>query len=116
MVIYDWQGASYSVSASKLDEVVAKVLAYPASNELWVHVRQDQADVYVGRPSKWGNPYKLGRDGDIAQVLEKYVRYVLGRQDLMRSLHELKGKRLGCWCKGKHDCHARVLVGLATRA
>jgi hypothetical protein len=44
------------------------------------------------------------------------VRYVLGRQDLMRSLHELKGKRLGCWCKGKHDCHARVLVGLATRA
>ncbi|MHB8407807.1 MAG: DUF4326 domain-containing protein [Acidiferrobacterales bacterium] len=29
-------------------------------------------DVYVGRPSKWGNPFVVGRDGSRSEVIQKY--------------------------------------------
>jgi len=67
--------------------------------------------VYIGRPSKWGNPYKVGRDGDIDMVLRKYYQHVLSRPDLLAALPELKGKVLGCYCKPK-QCHGDVLVWL----
>lgn len=30
--------------------------------------------VYIGRGSKWGNPFRLGRDGDRATVIAKHGR------------------------------------------
>lgn len=30
--------------------------------------------VYIGRGSKWGNPFRIGRDGDRAAVIAKYER------------------------------------------
>jgi len=85
-----------------------------------VHCKKEPYDIYIGRPSKWGNPFKIGRDGNRSVVIEKYREYVLSRPDLMSSLHELKGKRLGCWCvdkpidhirKSKH-CHGEILLEL----
>ena len=67
--------------------------------------------VYIGRPSKWGNPFKVGRDGDYGECKEKYREYVKGRDDLLNALSELKGCALGCWCKPK-PCHGDVLVEL----
>lgn len=32
--------------------------------------------VLVARPSKWGNPYKMGIDGDRVEVIKKYRRYI----------------------------------------
>lgn len=71
--------------------------------------------VYIGRPSKWGNPFSH-RDGTIAkykvssrkEALEKYEKYLLDNRALMDSLHELKGKTLVCWCKPK-ACHGDIL-------
>jgi len=68
--------------------------------------------VYVGRPSKWGNPYITGRDGGIKEVLMKYEQYV---RDLLRAacptfLDDLKGKDLACWCPLDKPCHADVLL------
>jgi hypothetical protein len=77
-----------------------------------VHCKRESYDVYIGRPSKWGNPFKSGRDGTLEEVIEKYREYVLGNAFLMGSLPELKGKTLGCWCKPKR-CHGDVLVELA---
>ena len=65
--------------------------------------------VYVGRPSKWGNPYRVGHDGDRATVIAKYRRYLVQRPDLIAALPELTGKQLGCWCKPA-PCHADVLI------
>lgn len=74
-----------------------------------VHCKKEPFDVYIGRPSKWGNPFQIGKDGNREEVIEKYKQYLLSRPDLISSLHELKGKTLGCWCKPK-PCHGDVLV------
>lgn len=77
-----------------------------------VHCKQEQYDVYIGRPSKWGNPFTIGRDGTREEVIEKYRNYVLNeRTDLLYCLYELKGKVLGCWCTPE-ACHGDVLVEL----
>lgn len=76
-----------------------------------VHCKRDAFDVYIGRPSKWGNPFVIGRDGNRDAVIEKYRKWVLSQPDLLRDLPELRGKVLGCWCKPK-ACHGDVLVEL----
>lgn len=77
--------------------------------------------VYVGRPTKWGNPYEIGRDGTRREVVEKYRVWLLNGQHegappkvklAYQSLKELKGKHLVCWC-APQACHADVLLELA---
>ena len=70
--------------------------------------------VYVGRPSKWGNPYVIGKDGTRKEVVNKYKLYFYARHDLVLSLHELRNKDLACWCS-RELCHADFLVELANR-
>ena len=70
--------------------------------------------VYVGRPTKWGNPFVLGRDGDRRRCVELYRERL--RPDLVASLDELRSKDLACWCPLDEPCHADVLLELANRA
>lgn len=77
-----------------------------------VHCKRDKYDVYIGRPSIWGNPFEIGKDGTRQQVIDKYEEYVLNNPTLMARLPELKGKRLGCWC-APAPCHGDVLADLA---
>ena len=65
--------------------------------------------VYVGRPTKWGNPFVIGRDGTRKEVIEKY-RGWLAESGL--DPKELEGKDLVCWC-APMACHADVLLELA---
>jgi hypothetical protein len=76
-----------------------------------VHCRRDLYDVYIGRPSKWGNPFVIGRDGTRSEVIDKYRDYIKSKPELMASLPELNGKTLGCWCKPQ-ACHGDVLAEL----
>jgi hypothetical protein len=69
-------------------------------------------DVYVGRPSKWGNPFVMGKDGNREQVIQMYKDYILKRADLLDALHELRGKRIACNCKPE-NCHGDILAELA---
>jgi hypothetical protein len=80
-------------------------------SKLVVHCKYDDYDMYIGRPSKWGNPYEIGKDGTRKEVIEKYRSYILNNQELMDALPELKGKILGCWCAPKL-CHGEVLIDL----
>jgi hypothetical protein len=73
--------------------------------------RNQPHDVYIGRPTKWGNPFEIGRDGSRSQVIDKYEAWIRTQPELLGALHELKGKTLGCWCK-PHACHGDVLVKL----
>lgn len=77
-----------------------------------VNCRTSDYDVYVGRPTIWGNPFIIGKDGTREQVIELYRKHVLSSEDLMKQIPMLFGKRLGCWCAPKR-CHADVLAELA---
>lgn len=70
--------------------------------------------VYIGRPSKWGNPYVIGRDGDRATVIAKYENYLLNSPELLGQLDELRGKDLVCWCAPK-PCHGDILVKISNK-
>lgn len=74
-----------------------------------VHCKIEPYDIYIGRPSKWCNPFRIGQDGNRSEVLQKFRAYLMGRPDLLDSIEELRGKTLGCWCKPK-DCHGDILV------
>jgi hypothetical protein len=69
-------------------------------------------DVYIGRPSKWGNPFVIGKDGTREEVIEKYEEYLRNNLDLLAALPELKGKVLACWC-APAACHGDILLRLA---
>lgn len=77
-----------------------------------VHVRKAHYDVYIGRPSQWGNPFAIGRDGDRATVIIKYGRWLESNPELMAQVKTLKDKTLGCWCKPQ-ACHGDILARLA---
>ena len=70
--------------------------------------------VYVGRPSKWGNPFVIGRHGDRDEVIRLYRERLVGSPAMMRAVRELAGRDLVCWCSPE-ACHADVLVEFANR-
>lgn len=86
------------------------------SHPLVVHCKKDKFDVYVGRPTKWGNHLKIGTDGTREEVVEGYRQYLLttkyGRLLAAQAKQELKGKVLACWC-APEACHADVLAEIA---
>lgn len=70
-------------------------------------------DVYVGRGTKFGNPYKIGQDGTRSQVVRMYADYLESHPDLVEAAkRELKGKILGCHCAPR-SCHAEILARIA---
>ena len=70
--------------------------------------------VVVARPSKWGNPFSLVEYGR-QDALERYRRYIAEKvREGAFDPSELRGKNLACWCKPGLDCHADILLELAT--
>ena len=84
-----------------------------------VHCKREEFDVYIGRGSRWGNPYSH-KEGTLAEhvvgsrteAIQKFEEYLLSNEELMASLPDLKGKTLGCWCKPK-TCHGDILLRYA---
>lgn len=70
--------------------------------------------VYIGRPSKWGNPYVIGKDGTREEVIKKYALYAGGHFG-MGELAELYGKDLVCFCSPQ-PCHGDVLIDMSQMA
>ena len=77
-----------------------------------VHFKKTPYDIFIGRPSVWGNPYEIGKDGTRSEVIAKYREYLLGNKELMSLLYQVKGKTLGCWCKPQ-NCHGDVIAEVA---
>lgn len=80
-----------------------------------VHCKQEAFDIYIGRPSKWGNPFIIGKDGDRTTVIRKYQQWISTQPSLLASIHELQGKRLGCYC-APLACHGDILADLANQS
>ena len=102
--------------------------------------RMPEGAVYVGRPTKWGNPWQVGGDAQIVMrdtpkgetqrlslvrmwpetVVALYRIYIthasiydIGLDAKRLDLSELRGKDLACWCPLSSPCHADVLLELA---
>ena len=92
--------------------------------------------IYVGRPSKWGNPLRARTrsDGGRKAVLRAYRQLIetgavrvanhmtisgadweTHRQYVLENISQLRGKDLACWCSLDQACHADVLLELANR-
>lgn len=93
--------------------------------------------IYVGRPTKWGNPFKVtGQDGHwfvmsddghplvnfekkedaIACCVENYKEYITHEHNLgIKNIADLIDKNLSCWCAKDCLCHADVLMDLAAK-
>ena len=91
-----------------------------------VHFKKFPHDVYIGRPSKWSNPFthkdleKTNAQFQVAnrkEAIEKFENY-LHSSGLINDITELAGKVLGCWCCNKPAdgseknflCHGQVLA------
>lgn len=84
-----------------------------------VHCKKEKYDVYIGRPSKWGNPYShlpntlaKYKVATREEAIEKYEKWIRNNPELLVDLPELEFKVLGCWCKPNYSCHGDVLVKL----
>lgn len=74
-------------------------------------------DVYIGRPSVYGNPFPIAPVGSTElrtrqRVIEKFALYWLERDDWVELTRKLAGKRLVCFC-APQACHGDVLATLA---
>ena len=84
--------------------------------------RMPEGAVYVGRPSRWGNPWTIGHKdpwsgepmsaGAAVAAFRYGIDTVHGRWEAARYL---RGKDLACWCRLDQPCHADVLLELANR-
>ncbi len=75
--------------------------------------RMPPGAVYVGRPTRWGNPWRV-EDLGAAEAVARY------RADLFADpsrvvvvRRELGGRDLACWCRLDAVCHADVLLAVA---
>ncbi|CAF1607668.1 unnamed protein product [Rotaria magnacalcarata] len=70
-------------------------------------------DVYIGRPSIWGNHFVNGRDGDNADRIRKYCAWIMTQSELLARVEiELRGGTITCWCKPE-ACHGDILAEIA---
>jgi hypothetical protein len=88
-----------------------------------VHKNKSDWDVYIGRGSKWGNPFShiAGTKASFIvstreEAIESYRKWITEGEGkyLLKHLHELKGKVIACWCKPK-ACHGDVLAELVEK-
>lgn len=70
------------------------------------------AAAVVARPGRWGNPFRVGVDGDRPTCVARY-RAWLDAQARSPDLASLRGRNLACWCSLDGPCHADVLLARA---
>jgi hypothetical protein len=72
--------------------------------------------IYVGRGSKFGNPFTVENHGrDMAVKLFRNCIKDNGSKLKFNAedVEQLRGKNLACWCRTDQPCHADVLLELA---
>jgi hypothetical protein len=79
--------------------------------------------VFVGRGSRFGNPWRIGEWKPINLLADGEKNHVLNRREVIElyksqnlpslPVHSLKGKNLACWCKIGEPCHADYLLKIA---
>lgn len=74
-----------------------------------------ESAVYVGRPTKWGNPFQVAQYG-AERAVRNFRGHIAGLIGIgVLDLEELRGKDLMCFCPLDQPCHADVLLELANK-
>lgn len=77
-----------------------------------VNKYKEDFDIYIGRGSKWGNPFPISGENSREKVIDEYRFYLWSQiksgEVTTDDLLSLNGKRLGCFCKPK-PCHGDVI-------
>lgn len=70
----------------------------------------------IDRDTKFGNPFRLKEDGgdytrkeSVEEYREWFTNKIQNDEYFRRSVEDLRGKTLGCWCKPK-DCHGDIIL------
>lgn len=77
--------------------------------------------ICVTRPSKWGNPFRVGHLSEFGDVPDAETAVAFYRAWIDKGLQrieivrELRGKNLACFCQLGKPCHADVLLELANK-
>jgi hypothetical protein len=88
-----------------------------------VHCKKEPYDVYIGRPSRFGNPFSH-LPGTLAQwkvdtreeAIECFKNYLMNTPMLLKAVkEELRDKILGCWCRPEFPCHGDVLLEISNK-
>ncbi len=79
-----------------------------------VHCKKSKFDVLIDRRTKWGNPFRIP-PYTREESLELYEEWIQEQMWLLKDIHELKDKVLGCWCKPDFACHGDILAELADK-
>lgn len=77
-----------------------------------VHCKRQDYDVYIGRPSIFGNPFSVmeyGRKGAIEKYRQYFHQRILEDQGFKEEVLKLKGKILGCFCAPR-PCHGDIII------
>jgi hypothetical protein len=71
--------------------------------------------VYVGRSSRWGNPWRVTEEVPAKEAVARYRAWLDGLSPTERDalLAPLRGRDLACWCRPGQTCHAEVLLTMA---
>jgi hypothetical protein len=77
--------------------------------------RMPENTIYVGRSSKWGNPFYGADDfGEWLAGNRSHFKIIEDKRKwILEHIHELRGKNLACWCALDQPCHADILLKLA---
>ena len=93
---------------------------YQRLSKFVVHCKREKYDVYIGRPSKWGNPFSTElKDSQFlvdsrSEAIDKFEQMVKADPEFIAQIKaELKGKVLGCFCAPEKICHGYILAGIA---
>jgi hypothetical protein len=71
--------------------------------------------IYVGRPTRWGNPFSVADHG-ATEAVRLFRAHLLGQPLLLQEARQaLAGRPLACWCRLDRPCHADVLLELVNR-
>jgi len=78
---------------------------------IWItDPKTKEKNIFHYKDSKWKNPFKVSpKDYTLEESIKLYKKHIKDN-NLIKDLHELGGKTLGCFCDQKNDCHAKVLV------
>lgn len=75
--------------------------------------RMPSGAVYVGRPTRWGNPFRPGEEAAArAEVVALFAEMfaALPEPEQAELLAPLRGRDLACWCPLGEPCHADYLL------
>ncbi|GLY24833.1 DUF4326 domain-containing protein [Micromonospora sp. NBRC 101691] len=76
--------------------------------------RMPTGAVYVGRPTRWGNPFRGDTPSSKANAVRLFRLWVASHPDYTDAVRaELAGKTLACWCPLDQPCHADELLRIA---